>query len=271
MSIVIQRGGGPNLTIKNPSDVVYLKGDEFTDDSVRFEVDIQNRTELQLRANTVWNLGELEIGGNSLFLGHDVALSAVASSIQITSIDAGQKSIVVDTPVADAGSSPPRTVELRQKRFASVVQPIFDTENTTMDHRRIAFLPFQSNGSEFRVKTGSVAATEPVTMTFSKGLAPGGVVFRKQVLPASKFPASSDVLISEFGTGVGFFPFDQVLIRWLSDAPFSLLGDTTPTPYFALDTQRAKYTDVLTETLILSNDLRIAFSNDLQLARGNAF
>lgn len=52
----------PGVNIENPLDVVYLKGDDTTDDSIRFILDIGDTfLEIEKRINGIWNPTGLQI------------------------------------------------------------------------------------------------------------------------------------------------------------------------------------------------------------------
>lgn len=56
MGINIQRPAGVNVTVFNPEDIIYLKGDEFTDGSVRMIITPgEGNPRLELRTAGVFN------------------------------------------------------------------------------------------------------------------------------------------------------------------------------------------------------------------------
>lgn len=81
--------GPHDLTFQNPSGVVYLLGNEFTDGSVpeAGEADVPH---LELRTNGIWANTGLLLSPETLFLGDDVSLSVVNGGtirLQVNNID----------------------------------------------------------------------------------------------------------------------------------------------------------------------------------------
>lgn len=53
----IQRPTNPDISVRNPRDTVYIKGDEFTDGSFRFIIDLdQDEVHIEERISGVWVL-----------------------------------------------------------------------------------------------------------------------------------------------------------------------------------------------------------------------
>jgi len=249
--------------------VLYIEGDEFTDGSRRIIIDLlDNTATVESRATGVWNPGELQLAQGSLLLGREVKLSALGQHILITNPVEDQR-IVLDQGFNDFGTGFPQSTILAPLIVRLVIQPD-DSEELVLTEHTSAIVPVALNLSSVAyLKTGSVGATDDVSLVFSEGIPPNDIIFFKQNFPASEFPANTEVVI-DMTPGVNFDANVQINGFISSETAFALRYDTTSTfLWFALDTQQQGDEDLLTETLVLANDLSITFSNELELTRSN--
>lgn len=248
---------------------LYISGDEFTDGSDRIIIDLLDDTAtVESRANGVWNPGELQLAQGSLLLGREVKLSALGQHILITNPVQPQR-IVLDQGFNDFGTGFPESTILDTLVVRLLVQPDDSTELVLTQHIS-SIVPIALNlSSQAYLKTGTVGATGDVSLIFSEGIPPDDIIFFKQNYPASEFPANTEVII-DMSPGVNFDSNVQINGFISSDVAFALRYNATSTAlWFALDTQTQGVEDLLTETLMLFNDLSIVFNNDLELMRFN--
>ena len=257
--VQIQHPSSIDVSSNNPNDIVYIKGNETTDGSIRLIINGQDITSLESRALGVWNRSELELSGKTLFLGSNLALAAVGSSLLIKSLEGSKKFIGIDAEFNDEGSLPPRSPLVGELVPRLILQPIFSTEEISKIFTRAATIeqPISGFGSVFYLKTGSKDATAPVTIEITGGLVPGGDTFFKEEFPASVFPKNTEVVIP-LSTPVGFFAGQSILSTVFSADEFSLLGDIGGEFWVAFDFQFVEFEELLPHSSgtdrILSDD-----------------
>ena len=234
----------PNLTVSNPSDTVYLLGDEFTDGSVRLIIN-ETIPEVQERKDGIWVAGELRLDASTLFLGRDVSIRGVGSHLQVNSAESGETSLLLEVGFDDAGTELPHAhvLDVRQNRVVFSSNVVGEIVTSLFE------LPVTSFLTAFRYKyyfkTGSVAATQPVTMTLSKGSTPGGAVVFTKTMPASQWLASTEVEV-ELDGALSLSVGAPLLLTISSAANFSLIGDlANGGNFFAMDFQPFSLEDVI--------------------------
>lgn len=237
-------GGG--VSFSNPVGALYVKGSEFVDGSIRFVTNVDQDAPLcEHRQNGIWAATGLSISAEQIELGTDVSLGAVGSHLQVTSRESVSKSLLLETRFDDAGTEIPHTHILGPRQNRVVFSPNEVGEIVT----DLFELPVTSFSTAFRYqyyfKTGSVAATQPVTMTLSKGQAPGGLIVFTQTMPASQWAASVEVVIVLVGA-ISLTVNAPLLLTIESDADFSLIGDAANGGnFFAMDFQPFALQDVI--------------------------
>ena len=99
MSVEIQRPPGPNVGVHNPGNIVYVKGSESVDGSIRIIYsDADDLTRVQKRTAGVWNITRLQLA-NEVIVQQASDLSGTLASDTVYlidgSIDMGSQSITV--------------------------------------------------------------------------------------------------------------------------------------------------------------------------------
>lgn len=234
----IQRPSPIDVTRDNPRDVVYIKGDNFTDGSIRVRFGPDDIAVIETRMDGVWNLGELELSRGSLHLGRGVRLSAVGHHLVVDSPVETQSHLITSASFDDSGSEQPHAVLLDPRVTRIVVQADNSREETLAIHTPLAFVQIGSLIHQVYFQTGVTAASGPVLVEFSTGVPPNDILFFRENFPASAFPASTEIILDLF-PGVIFFTGEQVNLRFESDNAFSLLYEALPGPnlWTALDLQ----------------------------------
>lgn len=266
MAVVIQRATGTNLAVSNPGEIVYLKGNESTDGSIRFLVDA-GIPEVQERKAGIWVAGELRLDASTLFLGRDVSIKGIGSHLQINSNEANRKSLLLEVAFDDAGTALPHThiLAARQNRVvfsSNIVGEII----TSLFELEVASL-LTAFRYKYYFKTGSVAATAAVTMTLTKGHAPAGALVFTKTMPASQWPANTEVEVDLDGA-LSLSEGAPLLLTISSAANFSLIGDAANGGnFFAMDFQAFSLEDVIaiptgTDRFLADNSGEGMFDND---------
>ena len=255
----------PDLTISNPSFAVYLTGDEFTDGSIRLIIN-EGIPEIQERKLGIWVAGELRLDASTLFLGRDVSIRGVGSHLQVNSAESNEKSLLLEVGFDDAGTELPHAhvLGIRQNRV------VFSSNETGEIITSLFELPVTSFLTAFRYtyyfKTGSVAATQSVTMALTKGSTPGGTLVFTKTMPASQWSASTEVEV-ELDGALSLSVGAPLLLTISSAANFSLIGDlANGGNFFAMDFQPFSLQDVVD---IPTGTDRFTFSNLGEITVGN--
>lgn len=223
----------PDVAAENPKDVLYVKGDNITDGSVRVLLgDDDQVPQIERRADGVWNLGELELSRGSLRLGREVALAAVGHHLLVEAPRENVRGLVASSHFNDAGSEAPHIPILFGRQNRVVFQPDFSNDLLTTAH----ITSFSVDTNAFRytlyLKVGATAATTPVTFEFTEGVPPNDEIFFRQNFPASKFPANTEIML-DLLPGVTFDEGVQLNMRLFSENAFSLLHDAGGTQFWS--------------------------------------
>lgn len=262
---MIAKPVSPDITVSNPSKVVYW-GDPADDGTTRIIVN-GVILEVQEKKIGIWAGGELRLDAGTLLLGNDVSVKGIGSHLQVNSNEANRKSLLLEVAFDDAGTELPHTHILgpRQNRV------VFVSNETGEIVTSLFELPVTSFLTAFRYKyyfkTGSVAATQQVNMTLSKGSTPGGTIVFTQPMPASQWPANTEVEI-ELDGPVSLSVGAPLLLTISSAANFSLIGDAANGGnFFAMDFQAFSLEDVIaiptgTDRFLADNFAEGMFDND---------
>jgi len=234
----------------NQSGDLYVIGDEFTDNSVRLAIRDHNginQAKVEDRQAGVWNSSPFEVGEDSMFLGTNISLSSLGTSLKLNRQDGQSSTIYLDIPLADEGSKDPRAIvaEPRINRF--VAQPDFSTEVLSTDFSIFRITEFQGYVYTMYFKTGSVAAVDEVTIRIYAGTSVSDPLIYEKNYPANLFPANIEVVLED-DIDLGTFVGDQVFMTISSSVAFSMLGDPLEELWFAADFQGYEYTEVITVT-----------------------
>ena len=75
-----------SLFDSNPTNFIYLKGDEDTDGSLRIvpDLDDEENFEFQLRTGGVWNDTGIQIAASTIHLGRDLRIGGAGDWVRLT-------------------------------------------------------------------------------------------------------------------------------------------------------------------------------------------
>jgi hypothetical protein len=239
---------GIDVVKENYGDKLYLSGNEFVDGSLRAIPDLVTgeNFELQLRTNGVWNDTGLQIAASTVFLGRDLELKGAGDWVHTTDIQGDHKALVPHIEFTDAGG----TVQSGHMPILTPlienfpIQTDFSQEIVTQNYTVTQINPAELLAKRAHYKTGSVAATQPVNISYERPL---GTIFWTQNFPASRFPANTDVTIELKGLLEGFTN-EEIITVITSVADFSLLGDLAGTAYTLLDFYLLSEEQIMTST-----------------------
>ena len=262
--------GIDSLAQANPTGLFYIKGSAEVEGSRRIVIDdLTGFPEIEVRINNVWNAGGMQIAQGSLLLGSGVRLSALGHHLLVTNLGPRGQQIALDQSFDESGTGAPETPIMGPLTSRVIIQPDNTTELILTEHTSPVVVANLVLCTQMYIQIGSVAASADVRVVFSEGIPPDDIVFFKQNFSALKFPANTEVII-ETPPGINFDPAAQLNAFFTSPEAFAMRYNATSTAlWFALDVQQQSHEDLLTESLTLSNDLSICFSNELELTRPN--
>lgn len=275
MTLAIQTpGGGPDVTRRNKRDLLYLKGDDSTDGSIRFSVDTNdNIGVVELRTGGSWNKTTFRVSGDSIELGLDLKLEAAADFIKTqnpSGFDDHDIALIPHIPFTPFGTLSPHIPiadTLKLETFFS--SPVSQITATTIS--QTYSIPFAQIIKAITFQAGTLSASDEVVLKIHEGLDNTGVLISETNLPASKFLANNPVLV-DFNSDIGFSETHvNIFIEMTSINSFSLETDVGGNIITDFLTQRLETRDLLYENLTLSNELDLTFSNELELTFHNQF
>lgn len=242
----VQRPSGVNVGVNNPGEIVYIKGNETTDGSIRFILNTgDDEVTFEERATGVWNPTGLRLASSTLFLDRILALSSVGITLQINALGSNRKFLVPCVEFDDTGSFRPQAQVIDALEEDVVIQGVFGTE---IIGQIISGSTTFTNGpiiTKLNLKTGSTAATDDVTLIMFQGLFPSGTKIFDINFPSSQFPANSDITI-DLQFGVGFVQGDEVTFAFFSNEDFSLLGNSSDSIFLTVDVQINEFQTLIT-------------------------
>lgn len=233
----VQRpSGGPDLSLRDPRNTVYVQsdegGDKNTKEAFRFiivssqgknQVQIQSR---RLTGNTqrAWNPAKLLTGANSVEIGPNLTISATGRFIHTN--DAAEPndkpdSLIPEVPFNQFGSAFLEVPTLDVMRIKSAFPAPATSEiiNTTISQ---LYTPTTDEVVESAThQTGTFAATVEVQYTIYAGPTNSAPIIFQLNLPASTFAASQPAVIG-FGLSVRLHRNLTHLIELTSVNSFSL-------------------------------------------------
>jgi hypothetical protein len=189
----------------------------------------------QLRTAGVWNDTGIQVAAATVALGRDVLLSAAGDWLQVSDNDGDVLSLTPHIEFDDAGTVPlPHTAILQPKVIRQVVQPDDSQERIGTSIHTLLLSPIKALRTKLYYRTGSVIATQPVTITIQKDNILGPIVFQKD-LPAALLGIPNTEFSIDIDGAVEFDIGETVSILWASAATFSIRGNASNQNWVALD------------------------------------
>jgi len=247
-----------DLAESNTSEfsILYIKGDEDTDGSIRLIIDIiSGVTAVEERSGGVWNLGEFQFAQGSILIGRDTKISVSGHHLVLNSPDFGRNHIIVAQDLQAESTGPPQATILGPFSIRQISQPDNSTSLTLANHASSVTATGFLLVTAVYLQVGAIGASDDVSVSFSIGIPTNDTIFFQKNYPASDFPANSEVRV-DLSPGVEFDPGFQV--NGFIDSPnaFTMRYNISSTVlWFAVDLQQLDHEDILVETLLLGNDL----------------
>lgn len=271
--------GDETAASSNPDSVLYIKGDEETDGSIRLIPDVTfgTQAEFQIRENGVWNDTGIQIAGATVYLGHELRLSAGGEYLLTRDVSVQIKALSPHIEYTDASGSSDFTVTPRLGALVEdqVVEADESGEFVGTSYNYSNTLTTNFMFVDLTFKTGSVAATEPVTVTFRRTDPSTGTVFFRTTIPASTLTANTSFTVTIDGL-VQFKPGDVAYVIFESDANFSLktnaAGDfpTRNASFHTLTEDPMPSLGVMNERLLINATANTLFNANGEILYGGA-
>ncbi len=290
MPIQFQEAGVHDVSKSNPRDIVYIKGNETTDGSIRFRFITtvppdapETEAHVELRATGVWNDTGLMFSAGSISLGRDLKVSAAGRFLETvdisSSISTPNKFLIPHIEFANVGEIEHAKMPVTDtfKQF-----PIFtgtpdgQVTGTTIGQIFTGITNRILERSNHEV--GTIGATAEIQISFFAGVNNAGILFNRFNIPASDMVANTPlniVFAEDFGIerSTIFQEFKSVNAISLKTIGGNIITEQEGHP---LGTE-----DILLDNQVLTKgsdpdsitpaDLDFVFAKDLSLVVNNLF
>jgi len=264
----------PNVEVRNDTQIIYLKGDEDTDGSLRMIPSVdQQEFHFQIRLEGVWADASIQISVGSIVMGLDLQIESAGGWIITSShgTSGAVKRIIPHTHFSDNGSFGRHSAEVGKKVFRNIIQPVYDDEIIVTSTSTIIVPPVNAWISKVYVKIGSVAATENVMVTLRRINEFGSIYFQREYPPHVFGPALTEVEVELKGL-IQITEGFPVHVQIESSANLSFQSySLTDQIWYALDTQAFEAIGFLQDSMTLTNDAGLVFSNSGDFVTASKF
>jgi len=225
MNVRESRPPGTDVAVRNPGEIIYIKGSESVDGSIRLQVIVMNGgfiTEIQTRTEGIWQPTSFKTGAESVLVGTLVRLSAAGNHL-ITNDGFGHVHFNARSELEDGVSTSLATM-INATSFTERAVFRSDESSTftgTLIENLVIGTALHLITGKFYFKTGATAASEAVRVEAWKGIDDTGSKIFDQLYPPSEFPANTEIGLTLEGF-LEFFVGDDTFTRITSDADFSL-------------------------------------------------
>ncbi|MCP3685827.1 MAG: hypothetical protein GY861_24525, partial [bacterium] len=225
------------------------------DGSIRFAVDSDTgKAAIEKKNSGVWQGTELIIAPGTLYLGESLGLSAAGHHLMAEHSEGTHKHLYAHRPVTSTGTADEVTV---LKLTDHVIREISHSdESTTMVGNALNYQVVATKRvmlEKVYLKTGSTAATAPVTLRVYDGPDNTYPLMWKWTYPIIAFPANSEIELDI----PGFLEYEAgetTSAYYSSTAAFSLKGSTGGQPWRATDNYTAIEENMLATTEFVSGN-----------------
>jgi len=284
MSLVIEQpSSGVDVTRRNGRGTLYVKtggavtaddGSNDPDGSIRIAFDAADKfSHIELKKDGVYNDTGFLFSEGSIDLGRNLILEATAHFLKTENsqgTDHHASALIPHIPFSDTGSDfghvPVIDIVETLDKF---INPVGEINNTVIGQTHLLVLPQIIKTMTFQV--GSTGATSQVTLKIFQGVNNSGeLIDRKRISPI--FVNANTPLVVDFGSNFGFSEENvNIFIQLESANSFSLKTDVGGNVITSFLTQELKQIDMVLDELVLSNDLSLTFTNELNFITHNRF
>ena len=267
---------GLDLTRNNPRDIIYVKGNDTLDGSIRITFDAgDDSAHIESRADGVWNDAGFRVSSSSVEIGRDMKMSAVGAFVETVNqseMVGHLKSLIPHIQFDEDGTlTRPGRMPIVDALETFVIFAGPATGETVGTSIGQGFPSSNTRVLESVTHTtGSVAATSQVEVSYYKGTDNTGTLVNRFNIPSSTMPADTDFTIT-YDSDFGFRSGDDVFVEFVSDEDISLATNTDGDVITSQDGHALNQLDIMLDEFVLGNDLSIAFDNDLNVVVHNRF
>ena len=233
-SLSVSYAPGGNVSTGNPNDVVYIKGDDSTDGSIRLIPDISNSTEMevQLRSNGVWNDTGIVIAASTVYLGRELQISGGGEYMLTKDQNTDIRSLIPHVRFDSVNGTDEIVVVPRVGAIATD-QIIQSDDSGEVSGSTIQFVGGSTAlilANALLLRTGA-AATGDVTLQLHRDSYTEGL-FYSRTYPQATFTADSDITLATDGL-VEFTANEVFYVTLTCTGTLTLKADVTnTTPYY---------------------------------------
>jgi hypothetical protein len=238
-----------DVTRVNPRDVVYISGNEHTDDSRRIiflDTGGGLTNHIQKRVKGAWQNAELEVGTDTLFLGESIGLTTVGQHLATEKTGRDNRFVFPRSEFPTSGTEELKIIEADTEVIRAIIQPDDSGEFTGTYFSSTIVSPFDVLQSKVYLKIGSTPATKPVRVVVREGTDANAPINWDFNYSASDFgPADTEISLVLNGllesiTGTSYF------VEYISEEDFSLKTNAAgTTEWIAFDLHFFHHNDLL--------------------------
>ena len=256
-----------DVTKVNVPEIIYIKGNEVTDGSIRIEFTAGDTfAHIESRANGVWNDSGLRVSPNTLQIGRDISLSSAAGWLETdhTSAQLGHpRSLIPHVEFEDEGTGLAHSPKAGPLRIFPVYEGAVGEQIGTVLSQVFNVTPSRVLNKVFH-EVGSVGATAPVTHRLYTGSDNTGTLFSEFVLPPEDVVANTTLTIN-YDKDLGFTDGQNFFMELSSTQNFSLKTDSGGNLLTIHQAQELRELDIILDQLVVGKDADLVFANDASL------
>lgn len=274
-ALIIQRPGSIDVTKNNPRDILYIKGNETTEGSIRIMfTDGDLSSHIELRGSDVWNDTGFRFASSSVSLGRDLQLSAVGGfleTVNLSEIVDHIKSLVPHIEFNLTGTMGAAHMPITDTRttFNVFPGPPFSEIIATSIGQTFTASPTRILHSASHV-VGTVSASAEIEVSYYKGTDNTGILLNRMMLSASEMPAGQPFTIV-YDSDFGFENVVTIFFEFVSANNISLEINFAGDVITSQDGHILDELDIMLDEFVLANDLSLVFDNNLNITVHNRF
>jgi len=257
MTVQIQQPPGVNVGVSNPGTIVYIKGNESTDGSIRLRLTTgDSEAHIEARASGVWNDAGFRFAASSVSIGRDTILSGAAGFIETNNpsgIVGHTRSVIPHIEFDDAGTREPHTPILKAEEIFSIFTRAVSEIIATTIGINLGVSPGRFLEESIH-EVGSVGSTSPITVTVYQGSDNTGFIKDRRDLPANAMVANTTLEI-RYDNDLGFRAGEANFMEFVSAANISLKTDSGGNPLTKHEAHQLDELGLITENLVYDESL----------------
>lgn len=254
-----------NVNEENFLDIVYIKGDAVTDGSIRIILDDGDTiSHMEMRASGVWNDTSLRLASSSIEIGRDMILSASAGFLETRNPSATvghTRGLIPHILFDDTGTELMHAPILKAEEVFDVFTGAVSETIATTIGINLGISPGRVIEESIH-EVGSVSATASIVVSIYDGADNTGFLKNRRTLPACAMPANTTLEIN-YDNDLGFEANEVNFMEFVSTANISLKTDSGGNPLTKHEAHQLAEVGVITENLMLDENLDIMFDTSL--------